>query len=465
MSRLAQLWRTSTVRLTAMFILIFVLFSVLLLGFISWQSNAQIQRQQANDISREVRALVRIDRNQGFPAVIYAIERLSSQPGPGVYYLTDLVGQRIGGNINEVPVEVLRDAGFHSFTYARPRAIDEGDDTVPLGNAIVQTVKLESGLTLVVGRDVVERRGFTAIVVDGFLWGVLGILVFSLIAGVLTSMRVLNRIDSITSTANAIMAGSLSERVPVTKRNDEFDALATSLNQMLDRIEALMQGLKEVTDNVAHDLKTPLTRLRNKAESALRDSSNGTVQREALETTITESEKLIKTFNALLMIARAEAGAPSGALAEVDLSTVAGDVAELYGPVAEEAGLVLDTKVTEGVKIHGNRELLGQALVNLIENALKYFEPQPGHDGKITIGVRAEGGRVLIEVSDNGPGIPEADRERVVERFVRLDSSRTEPGSGLGLSLVAAVARLHRGSFRLEDNVPGVRAVMDLPAG
>jgi len=448
-----------------MFILIFVLFSVLLLGFISWQSNAQIQRQQANDISREVRALVRIDRNQGFPAVIYAIERLSSQPGPGVYYLTDLVGQRIGGNINEVPVEVLRDAGFHSFTYARPRAIDEGDDTVPLGNAIVQTVKLESGLTLVVGRDVVERRGFTAIVVDGFLWGVLGILVFSLIAGVLTSMRVLNRIDSITSTANAIMAGSLSERVPVTKRNDEFDALATSLNQMLDRIEALMQGLKEVTDNVAHDLKTPLTRLRNKAESALRDSSNGTVQREALETTITESEKLIKTFNALLMIARAEAGAPSGALAEVDLSTVAGDVAELYGPVAEEAGLVLDTKVTEGVKIHGNRELLGQALVNLIENALKYFEPQPGHDGKITIGVRAEGGRVLIEVSDNGPGIPEADRERVVERFVRLDSSRTEPGSGLGLSLVAAVARLHRGSFRLEDNVPGVRAVMDLPAG
>lgn len=465
MSRLAQLWRTSTVRLTALFILIFVVFSVLLLGFISWQSSVQIQRQQGQSIEREVRALVRLDREQGFPAVIVAIEKLSAQPGPGVYYLTDLVGQRVRGNIDEIPLDVLREAGFHSFSYARTRAFDEDDSaSTAQGTALVQTVKLDSGLTLVVGRDVVERRGFTAIVFDGFIWGVVGILVFSLIAGLVTSMRVLNRIDAISSTANAIMAGSLSERVPVTRRNDEFDALATSLNQMLDRIEALMQGLKEVTDNVAHDLKTPLTRLRNKAESALRDGSGRDSQREALETTIAESDKLIKTFNALLMIARAEAGAPSGALTEVDVSAVAADVAELYVPVAEEAGMVLDTKVTEGVKLHGNRELLGQALVNLVENALKYFEARPGLTGRITIGVRAESGRVLIEVADNGPGIPAADRARVVERFVRLDSSRTEPGSGLGLSLVAAVASLHRGTFRIEDNAPGVRAVMDLPA-
>jgi signal transduction histidine kinase len=464
-SRLAQLWRTSTVRLTALFILIFVVFSVLLLGFISWQSSMQIQRQQAQTIEREVRSLVRLDRQQGFPAVIVAIEQLSAQPGPGIYFLTDLVGQRVRGNIEEIPAQVLREPGFHSFSYARTRTFEDDDGTpVPQGNALVQTVQLDSGLTLVVGRDVVERRGFTAIVVDGFIWGVVGILVFSLIAGLVTSMRVLNRIDSISSTANAIMAGSLSQRVPVTKRNDEFDGLATSLNQMLDRIEALMQGLKEVTDNVAHDLKTPLTRLRNKAESALRDGSSSEAQRDALETTIAESEKLIKTFNALLMIARAEAGAPSGALSDVDVSAVAADVAELYVPVAEEAGLVLDTSVTEGVRLHGNRELLGQALVNLVENALKYFEPRPGLTGRITIGVRAQNGRVLIEVADNGPGIPEADRERVVERFVRLDSSRTEPGSGLGLSLVAAVAGLHRGTFRIEDNAPGVRAVMDLPA-
>jgi signal transduction histidine kinase len=259
------------------------------------------------------------------------------------------------------------------------------------------------------------------------------------------------------------MSGNLSERIPLTKRNDEFDVLATSLNAMLDRIESLMQGLKEVTDNVAHDLKTPLTRLRNRAESALRESQPGEAQRAALETTIAESDKLIKTFNALLMIARAEAGAPSGAFADIDLSTVAEDVADLYGPVAEEQGITLDTRIEPGVTLRANRELIGQALVNLIDNALKYYEPQEGKTGRIVIGTRSQKGRVLIEVSDNGPGIPAEDRSRVVERFVRLEKSRTEPGSGLGLSLVAAVARLHHGELRIEDNAPGVRAVIDLP--
>jgi signal transduction histidine kinase len=311
---------------------------------------------------------------------------------------------------------------------------------------------------------VVERRGLTAIVFQAFVLGVGGILVLSTIAGVVTSRRVLRRIDTINATSTKIMSGNLSERIPVTKRNDEFDVLATSLNAMLDRIEALMQGLKEVTDNVAHDLKTPLTRLRNRAESALRETQPGEAQRAALETTIAESDKLIKTFNALLMIARAEAGAPSGAFADIDLSTVAEDVAELYGPVAEEQGIALETRIEPGITLRANRELIGQALVNLIDNALKYFEPQEGKVGRIVIGMRTEKGRVLIEVADNGPGIPVEDRLRVVERFVRLEKSRTEPGSGLGLSLVAAVARLHKGELRIEDNAPGVRAVIDLPA-
>lgn len=462
---MAQLWRTTTVRLTAMFIVIFVVFSVLLLGLISYQSSIQIQRQQGDEIDREVAQLRRLDRSQGFRAVIFAIDRLARQPGPGIYFLGDPTGQMIVGNVSELPVNVLQEPGIYSFDYERQRPFIEEGEEQREGNAVVRSLVLDSGLLLVVGRDVVERRGFTAIIFQGFLFGVAGILIFSVIAGGLTAVRVLRRIDSISSTSKKIMSGNLSERVPVTKRNDEFDGLATSLNLMLDRIEQLLQGLKEVTDNVAHDLKTPLTRLRNKAEAALREGVDPADQREALETTITESDKLIRTFNALLMIARAEAGAPSGAFADVDVSAVAEDVADLYAPVAEEAGMTLDTAVTEGIRLRANRELIGQALVNLVENALKYSEKGDRTDGNITIGVRRAGDRVLVEVADNGPGIPHEERGRVVERFVRLEKSRTEPGSGLGLSLVAAVARLHKGELRIEDNAPGVRAVIDLPAG
>jgi len=464
---IAQLWRTTTVRLTATFILIFVVFSVLLLALIAWQSSFQIQNQQAGDINREVRMLQRIDRTQGLRGIAFAVQRLSSQPGPGIYYLGDPAGLYLLGNVPEVPPDIILEPGVYSFDYDRMRPFDadeEGEARSSRGFAVVRSVELPSGLRLVVGRDVVERRGFTAIIIQAFLAGVIGILLFSLITGGVTARRVLRRIDTINATASKIMSGNLSERVPVTKRNDEFDGLATSLNAMLERNEQLMQGLKEVTDNVAHDLKTPLTRLRNQAEAALRPGVNESVREKALETTIAESDKLIRTFNALLMIARAEAGAPSGALAEIDVSTIVNDVAELYGPVAEDVGIALETSVTEGVHLRGNRELIGQALVNLVDNAIKYFEPREGVPGKIAVSVQREAGRVLITVADNGPGIPEGDRRRVLERFVRLEKSRTESGSGLGLSLVDAVARLHRGELRLEDNQPGVRAVIDLPA-
>ena len=472
MSRFAQLWRTSTVRLTATFILIFSIFAILLLAFITWQSSVQIQRQQADAIDSEVRVLQRIDATQGIRALAFALERKSRAPGPGVYYLGDATGQYLLGNVSDIPADVLIQPGIYSFDYQRANPFLEssneteaanGDERVRSGVAVVRSVVLSNGMRLVVGRDVVERRGFSAIIVQSFLLGVLGIILFSLVAGGITARRVLRRIDTIRDTSTKIMSGNLSERVPVTRRNDEFDGLATNLNAMLDRIEQLLQGLKQVTDNVAHDLKTPLTRLRNQAESALREGASDEARQQALETTIAESDRLIQTFNALLMIARAEAGAPSGAFADVDVSAVVADVAELYGPVAEDEGIAVETAIAEGVHLRGNRELIGQAMVNLLENAVKYAKPDGEGQGRITVGLRQHDGRVLIEVADNGPGIPEADRKRVLERFVRLEKSRSEPGSGLGLSLVDAVTRLHGGEFRIEDNAPGVRAVIDLP--
>ena len=464
MFRLAQLWRTTTVRLTALFMLIFVVFAIGLLALISWQTSTQLQQQQADAIDRETAQLIRIDSGAGFRATIVAVERLSRQPGPGLYYLADPSGQMIVGNIDDLPPEVLAEPGTFSFNYERPRPLMDEADVNAIGTAVVRSSRLESGLILVVGRDVVERRGFTALIFRWFAIGVGGILLLSMLAGVLTAVRVLRRIDTIASTSRKIMSGDLSERIPVTKRNDEFDGLATRLNLMLDRIEQLMVGLKEVTDNVAHDLKTPLTRLRNQAEAALRDDKSEAARRAALEETIEESDRLIRTFNALLLIARAEAGTPPGALADVDLSAVVSDVAELYAPLAEDEGVTLDSEVAEGVRLSANRELLGQALVNLIENALKYSKPTNGEPGRIVVALKREAGHILISVADNGAGIADADRKRVVERFVRLEKSRTEPGSGLGLSLVNAITRMHGGTFRIEDNDPGVRAVLDLPA-
>lgn len=469
MSRFAQVWRTSTVRLTATFIAIFVVFAILLMAFIGWQSSVTIQRQQTDDIDREVRLFQRIEATQGIRALAFALNRLSSQPGPGVYYLGDASGQYLLGNMTDVPPDVLIDPGVYSFDYDRPDPLGEDAAGMPerpkrAGVAVVRSVELGNGMRLVVGRDVVERRGYSAIILQSFFFGVVGIILFSVVAGGVTARRVLKRIDTIRDTSTKIMSGNLSERVPITKRNDEFDGLARNLNAMLDRIEQLLQGLKEVTDNVAHDLKTPLTRLRNQAEGALRDTASPETKEKALETVIAESDKLIQTFNALLMIARVEAGAPSGALSEIDVSSIVSDVAELYTPVAEDEGIEITTDIAEGVTLKANRELIGQAMVNLLENAMKYAKPEDGSAGQIAVSLKREGGSVVIVVADNGPGIAEADRQRVLERFVRLEKSRSEPGSGLGLALVNAVARLHAGSFRIEDNGPGVRAVLDVPA-
>ncbi|MCF6327083.1 MAG: HAMP domain-containing histidine kinase [Devosiaceae bacterium] len=494
MHNFLKLWRTTTVRLTALFIVMFVLFSLVLLGYVGFQSSIEIQRVQARDVFWEIRQLRNIDRQRGPRALAIAVQRLSNQPGRGIYYLGNPAGEMLAGNFRSIPSYILLEPGQYSFSYSPQRAFEGLRDPVEPNSpealensqrgqrdaqAVVRSIVLESGFRLVVGRDIVQRRDFTRIIVRTMMLGVIGIILLAAAAGILTARRVLARIDSINATTRQIMAGNMSERVPITKRDDEFDQLATGLNEMLDRIEMLMQGLKEVTDNVAHDLKTPLTRLRNMAEAALRDGSSNEDHKKVLEKTITESDRLISTFNALLLIARVEAGSHSDALKKVDVSRTVIDICDLYSPVVEDAGGTLVMDIEPDIYLNSNRELLSQALVNLLENAIKYSlgddnKNSDNLDGnKISVGVKTAGGNVRISVCDGGPGIPASEGERVLQRFVRLEKSRTESGSGLGLALVAAVAKLHRGSFKVEDNPsrgtsktpenPGVCAIISLP--
>jgi signal transduction histidine kinase len=280
--------------------------------------------------------------------------------------------------------------------------------------------------------------------------------------------RVLKRIDDINTSAHGIMAGDLTGRLPVSGSGDELDRLAEGLNEMLGRIGELMQGLREVSDNIAHDLRTPLTRLRNHAEAALAFGGDAAAYRAGLERTIEESDNLIKIFNALLLIARAEAGGDVEALHPFDVGEAALSVAELYEPIAEEEGVSLKVEAEDNLTVQGNRELVAQAVANLVDNALKYGAPKEGGLADVrpdvVVSARRVGGSVVLTVADRGPGIAPPDRARVLGRFVRLEGSRSRPGSGLGLSLAAAVARMHGGSVDLEDNGPGLRVRVTLPA-
>ena len=351
--------------------------------------------------------------------------------------------------------------GWLETNYRRLEA-PEGSDH----RALVRVVQLPGGFRLLVGRDLEERERLFGIIANAGQWSLALVVVLGLVGGFFVSRRVLKRIDAMTDTAQTIMRGDLAGRLPVAGTGDELDRLADHLNAMLERIEALMRGLKEVSDNIAHDLKTPLTRLRNRCEQTLRHPSGDSDYRAALESTIEESDELIRTFDALLMIARAESGQARDNMTEFDAAEIARDVGELYEPLADEKGIALKVEAPAAAPVRGNRELVSQALANLVDNAIKYAGPDGKANGQpVEVVVKAgdDGERITLSVADRGPGIPDADRGRVVERFVRLEQSRSEPGSGLGLSLASAVARLHGGELKLEDNHPGLRSTIALP--
>ena len=461
MTAFGKLVRTTAFRLTLVYLLLFAMFAAFLLGFFAWNTRRLVTEQITTTVAAEFGELNDIFSRRGLRGLVFTIENRALRPGSNLYLVTTPAGQAVAGNVGSLAPGVMATQGWTETTYRR---LDEQEQ--PAHRALVQISELSSGFRLLIGRDLEERRRIFSIVATAAQWSVLIVVILGLAGGVFVARRVLRRIDAMTGTTQRIMAGDLSGRVPVGRSGDELDRLAENLNAMLERIEALMTGLKEVSDNIAHDLKTPLTRLRNRAEAALAQAGNEADYRAALERTIEESDGLIRTFNALLMIARAESGQARGNMDDFDAADIAQSIQELYEPLAEDNGLALEVR-TAPAPLHGNRELIGQALANLVENAIKYGRPvdAAGADAaKVVVEAARQGDRVLLSVRDHGAGIPEADRTRAVERFVRLEASRSQPGSGLGLSLASAVARLHGGTLTLADAAPGLRATLTIPA-
>jgi signal transduction histidine kinase len=464
---LGKLFRTTTFKLTLVYLTVFALFAVFLLGYFALNTRRLITEQITDTVDAEITGLSEQYRLGGIRRLVIVIDARARRPGSSLYLVTTFNGEALAGNVTALPPGTLDKPGWSEIAYKR---LDESDNaTRPEHLALVRVFQLPGGFRLLVGRDLEERDRLYHIVLSAGRWSVVIVIVLGLAGGLFVTRRVLRRVDAMTETTRTIMDGDLGGRLPVAGTGDELDRLAENLNAMLERIEALMQGLKEVSDNIAHDLKTPLTRLRMRAEQALRAARSEPEYRSALEATIEESDGLIRTFNALLMIARAESGQARDDMTEFDAAEIAHDICELYEPLAEEKGIALKVEADAAAPVRGNRELVSQAVANLVDNAIKYSEPAPCSGGagasEIVVTAVAESDRVLLSVADNGPGIPETDRSRAVERFVRLERSRSQPGSGLGLSLAAAVARLHGGDLRLLDNEPGLKAVIALPRG
>ncbi|GAB1581416.1 HAMP domain-containing sensor histidine kinase [Phyllobacterium phragmitis] len=460
MSRFAALMRTTAARLSALYLMLFMLGAVVLVIYMTNLSVSLLTSQTQQSLSEEVASIGAAYTRGGIPLLVRVIDRRSRQPGAYLYLVADPAGRILAGNVESLQPGVLDSDGMveRSFTYQRYGERNASD----IHKAIAVVIALPNGMRVLVGRDLGEPERFRDIVRRALMLA-LGIMcIGAFLIWYFVGRRALVRIDQLSSASQRIMGGDLTGRLPISGSGDEFDRLSGSLNAMLGRIQELNDGLKQVSDNIAHDLKTPLTRLRNRAEAALTSGRLTKDYRNALEDIIAESDQLIRTFNAILMISRLEAGYSSESMQIMPAAPILRDVVDLYEPVAEDAGVSLALGALDETPLRINRELVGQTVSNLVDNAIKYAGGE-GADATVTLSMERQEKSVLIVVADNGPGIPEESHDRVTERFVRLEESRTQPGLGLGLSLAKAVMKLHGGSLRLEDNKPGLRAVLAFP--
>lgn len=464
--RLPAILNTTAARLSALFILLFMVCAIALVTYMTSLSVRMLTGQTRESIDQEIAQLSQVYEVAGLPGIVRSIDRRARQPGANLFLIADPAGRILAGNVQSLAPGILDNKGWteRPFTYVRYGEGAAARDSDDPHKAIARIFELPNGLLAMVGKDLGEPERLRVVVRKALILA-LGMMAFGgFLIWFFVGRRALKRIDAVSAASRRIMGGDLGGRLPVSGSGDEFDRLSINLNAMLARIAELNDGLKQVADNIAHDLKTPLTRLRNRAEAALASSSNEAELRSGLEQAVAESDHLIRTFNAILMISRLEAGNGVTERGPVDLATVARDVCELYEPLAEEAGVTLACGPLADAQVAGNRELIGQMVSNVVDNAIKYAGGD-GMDARVTVSLASRPEGPVLSVIDNGPGISPDDRERATERFVRLEESRSQPGSGLGLALAKAVMKFHGGRLDLGDAGPGLAVSMIFSRG
>jgi len=449
---LPRFLRTTSFRLTLLYAGLFCASVLILFGAMYWAGTGFIADQIDQTAASEIKEVQTAAHGSSLADLQKTVADYAANTPQGVYYLLlDKNNMKLAGNIPSVePI-----LGVRSWP-----ARDEGGTFKGTAHEVRGLgVVAPEGAYLFVGIDAYELEEMREMVARAFLVGLLGTVVLALVSGGIMSVGLLRHVETISQTSREIVAGDLSRRIPVRGSNDEFDHLAGSLNAMLDRIENLMTGLREVSTDIAHDLRTPLTRLRQRLELARAGRSVDELH-QALDQSIIDVDSILETFAALLRITQIEAHTRATAFASIDLSAMLADMVETYASVAEECGQILVGKIASGLRIQGDRELLPQLFSNLIENAIRH---SPGGTEIVVAAALVAAGEVAVEITDTGPGIPADMWEKVFQRFFRLERSRTTDGTGLGLSLCAAIANLHGAAITLSDNRPGLKVTLQFP--
>jgi signal transduction histidine kinase len=447
--RLSSAFRTATFRLVALYVAIFAV-SVAVLGIILfWVVGIALEHQLNRDVEREMARLHASFRSAGLDGVMRTMRERDKwrQAKRLTYLVLDAGNNRVAGTMSAVPAG----PGWSDLKFEEPSG--------EVAHLRVLAARLDGGGLLAVGKSTEPLDDIGTAILESFAAAFGAVLVVGIIGGLALSMLFLSRVETITRTAESIIAGDLSQRIPTRGTNDDFDRLALTLNRMLDRIADLIDSLKQVSSDVAHDLRTPLARLRQELEAAQRHSGSPEQHEAALESAIANVDEILATFSALLRIAQIGAGTRRAGFRELDLSSIFTTAVEAFGPAAEDAGKTMCEQIAPNIRINGDRELLIQLLANLVENAIRHTPAGT----RIEVSLGREGDRIVGFVADNGPGVPAGESERIFRRFYRLERSRSSTGSGLGLSMAAAISELHGIKLEVRDNGPGLRMMLNFP--